>query len=214
MGKSCLTIQLIQSHFVDEYDPTIEGTSSDTAPTSHCESKSATVGSPTTNVPHHRFIPQAVRHRRRGRVTRCPRYSRSRRVQRNARAIHANRRRLPPGLQHHIETELRRNHDIPAANTESQGQGLFPHYCCGKQVRSGERETSEHRRWVYTTHMLRVRGWRGCAIVATWRARAQSDMHAAPTHNHAHSALRAKANTWFPHCRGTKSRETIRLQIH
>lgn len=27
MGKSCLTIQLIQSHFVDEYDPTIEGRS-------------------------------------------------------------------------------------------------------------------------------------------------------------------------------------------
>lgn len=27
MGKSCLTIQLIQSHFVDEYDPTIEGNS-------------------------------------------------------------------------------------------------------------------------------------------------------------------------------------------
>ena len=27
VGKSCLTIQLIQSHFVDEYDPTIEGTS-------------------------------------------------------------------------------------------------------------------------------------------------------------------------------------------
>ena len=27
MGKSCLTIQLIQSHFVDEYDPTIEGMS-------------------------------------------------------------------------------------------------------------------------------------------------------------------------------------------
>ena len=26
MGKSALTIQLIQSHFVDEYDPTIEGT--------------------------------------------------------------------------------------------------------------------------------------------------------------------------------------------
>lgn len=28
MGKSCLTIQLIQSHFVDEYDPTIEGADS------------------------------------------------------------------------------------------------------------------------------------------------------------------------------------------
>jgi small GTP-binding protein len=29
VGKSCLTIQLIQSHFVDEYDPTIEGSQSD-----------------------------------------------------------------------------------------------------------------------------------------------------------------------------------------
>ena len=27
VGKSCITIQLIQSHFVDEYDPTIEGPS-------------------------------------------------------------------------------------------------------------------------------------------------------------------------------------------
>ena len=27
VGKSCLTIQFIQSHFVDEYDPTIEGES-------------------------------------------------------------------------------------------------------------------------------------------------------------------------------------------
>jgi GTPase SAR1 family protein len=27
VGKSCLTIQLIQAHFVDEYDPTIEGAS-------------------------------------------------------------------------------------------------------------------------------------------------------------------------------------------
>ena len=26
VGKSCLTIQFIQSHFVEEYDPTIEGT--------------------------------------------------------------------------------------------------------------------------------------------------------------------------------------------
>ncbi len=25
VGNSCLTIQLIHSHFVDEYDPTIEG---------------------------------------------------------------------------------------------------------------------------------------------------------------------------------------------
>lgn len=34
VGKSCLTIQLIQSHFVDEYDPTIEGVYC-TAPSSH-----------------------------------------------------------------------------------------------------------------------------------------------------------------------------------
>ncbi|KXG47521.1 Small GTPase superfamily, Rab type [Penicillium griseofulvum] len=31
VGKSCLTIQLIQSHFVDEYDPTIEGCSNNMA---------------------------------------------------------------------------------------------------------------------------------------------------------------------------------------
>ncbi|KAJ5468810.1 Small GTPase superfamilyRab type [Penicillium sp. IBT 31633x] len=31
VGKSCLTIQLIQSHFVDEYDPTIEGSQLQTA---------------------------------------------------------------------------------------------------------------------------------------------------------------------------------------
>ncbi|CAI2181041.1 7224_t:CDS:2 [Funneliformis geosporum] len=29
VGKSALTIQFIQSHFVDEYDPTIEGIVSD-----------------------------------------------------------------------------------------------------------------------------------------------------------------------------------------
>jgi len=32
VGKSCLTIQLIQAHFVDEYDPTIEGSYRDLAP--------------------------------------------------------------------------------------------------------------------------------------------------------------------------------------
>lgn len=32
VGKSCLTIQLIQSHFVDEYDPTIEGEHFDVPP--------------------------------------------------------------------------------------------------------------------------------------------------------------------------------------
>ena len=47
VGKSCLTIQLIQSHFVDEYDPTIEGTNRPLAK-SH----------PHTDLP--RLIPQAM----------------------------------------------------------------------------------------------------------------------------------------------------------
>jgi len=52
VGKSCLTIQLIQSHFVDEYDPTIEGVS---AP-NH-------LLLPSANWSLHRFVPQAVRYR-------------------------------------------------------------------------------------------------------------------------------------------------------
>lgn len=31
VGKSALTIQFIQSHFVDEYDPTIEGMQADSS---------------------------------------------------------------------------------------------------------------------------------------------------------------------------------------
>ncbi len=52
VGKSCLTIQLIQSHFVDEYDPTIEGA----APVLYSE-----VGA-STYLCCHRLIPKAVRH--------------------------------------------------------------------------------------------------------------------------------------------------------
>jgi small GTP-binding protein len=39
VGKSCLTIQLIQSHFVDEYDPTIEGTYTCSASQRHNEQR-------------------------------------------------------------------------------------------------------------------------------------------------------------------------------
>lgn len=51
VGKSCLTIQLIQSHFVDEYDPTIEGDS-------HIK--------PIKILAYmsYRLVPEAVRHRR------------------------------------------------------------------------------------------------------------------------------------------------------
>jgi len=37
VGKSCLTIQLIQSHFVDEYDPTIEGAQTMAHPCQHAQ---------------------------------------------------------------------------------------------------------------------------------------------------------------------------------
>jgi GTPase SAR1 family protein len=36
VGKSAMTIQFIQSHFVDEYDPTIEGTCSIVILKEHC----------------------------------------------------------------------------------------------------------------------------------------------------------------------------------
>lgn len=54
VGKSCLTIQLIQSHFVDEYDPTIEGAHIKT-PTSSARWN--------TELTWDRFIPQAMHDR-------------------------------------------------------------------------------------------------------------------------------------------------------
>jgi GTPase SAR1 family protein len=57
VGKSCLTIQLIQSHFVDEYDPTIEGTA---IKRSGSRSKSQQLIHHTL----HRLLPQAMRYRR------------------------------------------------------------------------------------------------------------------------------------------------------
>jgi len=52
VGKSCLTIQLIQSHFVDEYDPTIEGAAL---------VRYFGVGASTYSYCH-RLIPKAVRY--------------------------------------------------------------------------------------------------------------------------------------------------------
>lgn len=58
VGKSCLTIQLIQSHFVDEYDPTIEGISllSYLLPPNLIEHG-------LMNSIAHRLLPQAMRDR-------------------------------------------------------------------------------------------------------------------------------------------------------
>ena len=53
VGKSCLTIQLIQSHFIDEYDPTIEGMCFQ----SHCLPKAG------NELTKYRFLPKAMRHR-------------------------------------------------------------------------------------------------------------------------------------------------------
>ena len=52
VGKSCLTIQLIQSHFVDEYDPTIEGT--------FCNPITSNSGH---GLNKYRLLPEAMRHR-------------------------------------------------------------------------------------------------------------------------------------------------------
>ena len=51
VGKSALTIQFIQAHFVDEYDPTIEG---ETIPRFILQ----------TLTPLHRLVPKAMRYRR------------------------------------------------------------------------------------------------------------------------------------------------------
>lgn len=53
VGKSALTIQFIQSHFVDEYDPTIEGEFKYPVLSGKQHSQ------PSTSL---RFIPQAMRH--------------------------------------------------------------------------------------------------------------------------------------------------------
>ncbi len=63
VGKSALTIQFIQSHFVDEYDPTIEGAY---LPTPMC--RASLVGTGLMTWHGNRFIQKAMRHRRRG----CP----------------------------------------------------------------------------------------------------------------------------------------------
>lgn len=71
VGKSCLTIQLIQSHFVDEYDPTIEGAPGFlswflpyTAPGGRRPLFLAATRGPSTDLttPISRLVPQAVRH--------------------------------------------------------------------------------------------------------------------------------------------------------
>ena len=51
VGKSALTIQFIQAHFVDEYDPTIEG---ETIPRFILQ----------TLIPFYRLVPKAMRYRR------------------------------------------------------------------------------------------------------------------------------------------------------
>ena len=56
VGKSALTIQFIQSHFVDEYDPTIEGMCHQHLLSLVFFSAHGSRG--------HRFVQEAMRHRR------------------------------------------------------------------------------------------------------------------------------------------------------
>lgn len=83
VGKSCLTIQLIQSHFVDEYDPTIEGAHPSLVPSATYQSATR-----TNRISPYRLIPQAMCYRRGGGAARCLGYRRSRGVLSHARAIH------------------------------------------------------------------------------------------------------------------------------
>lgn len=99
VGKSCLTIQLIQSHFVDEYDPTIEGAQSCLPQALPCLQTALTGRA-------YRFIPQAMRDRRGGRASRRARYRWPGGILGHARAVHANRRGLPARLQHNIAAKL------------------------------------------------------------------------------------------------------------
>jgi len=66
VGKSALTIQFIQSHFVDEYDPTIEGSPNLFPPPPFTF---ILILSPTMGT---RLISETMRHRRRGRTSRRP----------------------------------------------------------------------------------------------------------------------------------------------
>ena len=62
-----------------------------------------------------------MRDRRGGRTTRCPRHSRPGRVLGYARAVHANGRGIPARVQHHEQTELRGDLDLPATDFEGEG---------------------------------------------------------------------------------------------
>ena len=53
-----------------------------------------------------RFLPKAMRYRRRGGTAGCSGYSRARRVLSNERAIHADRRRVSASLLDHLKAEL------------------------------------------------------------------------------------------------------------
>lgn len=83
-----------------------------------------------------RLVSQAVCHRRRGRAARRARHSRPGGVLGDAGAIHADGRGFPARLLDNRPAELRGNHDVPAADSTGQGQGLFPHDRRRQQVRS------------------------------------------------------------------------------
>jgi hypothetical protein len=103
---------------------------------------------PAPELTPRRLVPQAVCHRRRGCAARRARHSRPGGVLGDAGAVHAHRRGLPACLLDNRPPELRGDHDLPAANPESKGQGLLPHDCRRQQVRSRRREAGLNTRYV------------------------------------------------------------------
>lgn len=108
---------LLQSYFVTDYDPTIEDSY-----TKQCviddkvaklDSKALKDCLSTNDASNQSFL--SSRHGRPGRI------------QCHARAVHAIRRRLSPGLLHHWSQQFRRDSQVPQANTASQGPRWVPH---------------------------------------------------------------------------------------
>jgi len=118
VGKSALTIQFIQSHFVDEYDPTIEDS----------YRKQCVIDDEvalldvldTAGQEEYGYVAHPI-----GFTRRLPSYHASA-PQCDARTVHAYGRRLPPCVLYHIAELVRGNQPISPTDPPCQGPGFVP----------------------------------------------------------------------------------------
>lgn len=175
VGKSALTIQFIQSHFVDEYDPTIEGAWGSAYITLGITAYAYLVDSyrkqcviddevalldvlDTAGQEEYGYVFDSLILRSRASSYICLLLNAIQALQLtyiplsnqgHAGAIYAYWRRIPPCLLHHITELVRRNQHVPSADSPGKGPRLIPCHCGSKQVWSWIRETSWHERFVY-----------------------------------------------------------------